>query len=115
MSKPLKNILLVLFAGAYFAASQVTVLSIVSTWYSTSADFGLATHKGPMKDFGIPSWTPRTHLLVFHYPELSQSVPASAFLYPADGAYRIIQAEESPECPAASYYSELCNKAPPQA
>jgi hypothetical protein len=115
MSKPLKNIFLVLFAAAYFAASQVTVLSILSAWYSTAADSAVAMHKGPAKDPGFPSWTPRTHLLVFPHPELSQGVASSPFLYPLERAYRINPAEQAPGCYVAYYYSEFCNKAPPQA
>ncbi len=115
MKRPLKNILTVLFAAAYFAASQVTVLSIVSAWYSTAADSTVATRKGPSKEFGIPSWTPRTHLLVTQHPEVSQGIPASPFLYPAERVYRVIQAPHSPERYVASYFSELCNKAPPLA
>ena len=115
MSRPLRNILLVLFAAAYFAASQITVLSILSAWYSTAGDSAVAMHKGPTKDLGYPSWTPRTHLLVFQHPELSQGIPSSPFLYPSDRAYRIILAERAPECYVAYYYSEFCNKAPPQA
>ena len=115
MPGSLKNILLVLFTAAYFAASQVTVLSIVTAWYSTTADAAVAAHKGPSRDFGVPFWTPRTHLLVFQHPELSQGVPSSPFLYPTERAYRIIEAESAPECYTAAYFSELCNKAPPQA
>jgi hypothetical protein len=115
MKLPARNILLILFAAAYFAATQVTVIAIVSAWYSTTADSAVAAHKGPTKDPGVPSWTPRTHLLVFYHPELSQACSGSPFLYPAVRAYRTIQAEYTPECSPASYYSELCNKAPPQA
>lgn len=115
MKRPLKNILPVLIAAAYFAASQVTVISIVSAWYSTAADTAVATHKGPSKEFGIPSWTPRTHLLAIQHPEVSQGIPASPFLYPAQRAYSVIRAQHSPERYVASYFSELCNKAPPLA
>jgi hypothetical protein len=115
MKQPARNILLVLFAAAYFAATQMTVIAIVSAWYSTAADSAVAAHRGPSRDLGVPSWTPRTHPLVFHHAELSQGVPASPFHYPSQQTYRIIQAEDSPGHSLASYFAELCNKAPPQA
>jgi hypothetical protein len=114
MNRPLRNICLIFFAATYFAASQVTVLSIVAAWYSTTADSALATHAGFSRDLGVPAWTPRTHALVFQNPELSQGVPASPFLYPAQRTYRVIDAERSPERYVAFYYSDLCNKAPPR-
>lgn len=115
MRKPLRDIALILFAAAYFAASQITVLSIISAWYSTADDSAVAMQKGMTRDLGFPSWAPRTHLTVFQHPDLSQSVPASPFLYPAERTYRVLQLEDTPECPVSSYFSELCNKAPPRA
>ncbi len=114
MKKHLKDIFLILFTAAYFAASQITVLSIISAWYSTTDNSAVAMHKGMTRDLGLPSWTPRTQLIVAQHPELSQSVPTSPFLYPVDRAYRVLQLKDAVECPVASYYSELCNKAPPR-
>lgn len=113
MARTLKDMMLILFAAAYFAASQITVITILSSWYSTGGNSTVAMHGGSTRDFGVPSWTPRTHVPLFQHPDLSPGVPSSPFLYPAQRAYRLIQVQQPPADYSAYYSSGLCNKAPP--
>ncbi len=114
MNGQLKKILLVLFAATYVAASQITVLAIISAWYSTAADSAVERHQGPTKEFGVPAWAPRTHLPVSQQSELSPVAPSSPFIYQRERTCRIVQAEHPLQCFVAFYFSDLCNKAPPR-
>ncbi len=114
MNQRLKKTLLLLFVATYVAASQITVLSIISAWYSTAADSAVERHQGPTKEFGVPAWVPRTHLPAFQQSELSPAAPSSPFVYQSERTCRIIQAQRPLQCFVAFYFSDLCNKAPPR-
>lgn len=105
----------ILLTAAYLLASQVTVVCIVSEWYSSTGESAVALQSGPMKEHAVLSWTPRTHLPLNQQGDLSPAVVPALASYLSEKAFLIIRCDRTLLPRSVSYFAPLSNKAPPTA
>jgi hypothetical protein len=113
MTLALKKRSLVLLIGAYFIASQATVVCIVAQWYSTSGNAAVAWQSGPIRDYASLSWSPRTHLPFNPEQDLPHAIPPVPGFYPVDIERHNIPSDRAPFPSSAFSPSSLGDRAPP--
>ncbi len=111
----LKKKSLIFLLGAYFIASQATVVCIVAQWYSTGGKTSVAWQSGPVRDYATLSWSPRTHLPFNPDHDLPHAIPPVPGSYPADLESHNCPTDETVFPSSASHPSPLGNRAPPPA
>ncbi len=113
MTAAFKKRSLALLIGAYFIASQATVVCIVAQWYSTSGNAAVAWQSGPTRDYATLSWSPRTHLPFNPEQDLPHAIPPVPGSYPLDIERHDIPSDQAFLPSSAFHSSPLGNRAPP--
>ncbi len=109
----LKKRSLALLIGAYFIASQATVVCIVAQWYSTSGNASVAWQSGPVRDYASLTWSPRTHLPFNPEQDLPHAIPPVPGSYPVDIERHNIPCDHAVIPSSAPSPTPLGTRAPP--
>jgi hypothetical protein len=98
---------------SYFMTSLTTVLLLVSAWLSTPEDAAVRRLHDKPSDPPCLSFAPRTHIPLVDQKELPQTLTPSAFAYPVERQFFIVESALASPVLDVHFFAELSNKAPP--